>query len=370
MTTVKKKITTNTRVIKDLLTRYKDTFSALCELINNSLQASSTEVNITIDYSNGISKSPVNNIVIKDNGNGVPYSDFERKILEIGTTVKEGGQGIGRFGALQIGESMKIETVAYDEKEKAFSKVKFLLQAEEIQDSQFNEIEFKIDYDYFKEENLNTYYQVSITNLYHGGQVKISRKNKIVESFLSKNIKQALFEKYPLEIFHKGIKFKVNEELLQKEDFVIGKPCIKKEVYTDKKGIAQDMSFYFYNVTANLNKVKVFFQIDNAGLKTVAHEYTYPSDWYTPDLGTWFIYVDSPLFNSDLFRNIDIESLGFDEIKNLREFIKTQINEFFKAKNRKFENFLTRLEKDKAYPYRDNKAASNTQEILLKRLPI
>lgn len=368
MTTVKKKITTNTRVIKDILTRYKDTFSALCELINNSLQASSTEINIIIDYNDGISKSPLNSIILKDNGYGVPYSDFERKILEIGTTVKEGGQGIGRFGALQIGESMKINTVSYDEKEKAFSKVEFLLQAEEIQDSQFNEIEFKIDYDYFREKNLNTYYQISITNLYHGSQIKISRKNKIVESFLYKNIKQALFEKYPLEIFHKGIKFRVNDELLQKENFVIGKPGIKKEIYTDKKGVSKEMSFYFYNVKANLNKIKVFFQIDNAGLKTVAHEYTYSSDWYTPDLGTWFIYVDSPLFNSDLFRNIDIESLGFDEIKNIREFIKNKINDFFKGKNKKFENFLKRLETDKAYPYRDNKPASDAQEILFKKV--
>jgi hypothetical protein len=32
---VTEQISTNSRVIKDLLTKYKDTFTAMCELINN-----------------------------------------------------------------------------------------------------------------------------------------------------------------------------------------------------------------------------------------------------------------------------------------------------------------------------------------------
>ena len=94
----------------------------------------------------------------------------------------------------------------------------------------------------------------------------------------------------------------------------------------------------------------MFFCIDNAGIQTVAHEYTYSSDWYTPDLGTWFIYIESPFFNGDLFRNIDMDGLGDDEIRNLKEFTKDTINDFFKAKNKRFEKFIYELSSDKYYP--------------------
>src|SRR5690242_14821501 len=95
---------TNSRVIKDLLTQYKNTFYAFCELINNSIQAGSSLIDIKIDYpKTELTKAPLKSIVIKDNGNGVSLSDFEKKILEIGTDVKKDGQGVGRFAALQIG---------------------------------------------------------------------------------------------------------------------------------------------------------------------------------------------------------------------------------------------------------------------------
>ncbi|NJX16832.1 hypothetical protein [Tamlana crocina] len=113
----------------------------------------------------------------------------------------------------------------------------------------------------------------------------------------------------------------------------------------------------------------MFFQTDNAGLKSVAHEYTYSSDWYTPDLGTWFIYIESPMLNTDLFRNLDLETLGEAEINNLKNTIKETINDFFKAKNKRFEKFLKNLENDKYYPYQNNEhPASKSQEVLFKKV--
>lgn len=115
---------TNSRVIKDLLTQYKNTFYAFCELINNSIQANSTVIDIKVDYAKSeLTKSPIKGITIRDNGNGVSLSDFDKKILEIGTDVKKGGQGVGRFAALQIGSSIEIETVGHDEKLKKYTKV-------------------------------------------------------------------------------------------------------------------------------------------------------------------------------------------------------------------------------------------------------
>ena len=46
-----------------------------------------------------------------------------------------------------------------------------------------------------------------------------------------------------------------------------------------------------------------------------------------------------------MFRNLDLETLGEVEINNLKNTIKETINEFFKAKNKRFEKFLKDLEK-------------------------
>src|SRR5690606_34668559 len=84
---------------------------------------------------------------------------------------------------------------------------------------------------------------------------------------------------------------------------------------------------------------------------------------------TWFIYIESPMLNSDLFRNLDLETLGEAEVKNLKDTIKDTINNFFKAKNKRFEKFIVSLERDKYYPYQNNDyPASQSQEILFKKV--
>lgn len=369
MKTARKKITTNTRVIKDLLTKYKDTFQAFKELINNAIQAEATKIEISIEYVNQANlKAPIKSIEILDNGYGVSFNEFDKKILEIGTTVKQKGQGIGRFSALQIGELMHIETIGYDSEKKEFSLSKFGIDTIDFHDAQLEATEFKVDYEYFGNKKKVTYYKVNIENLHHNKQETIAKRNLINEKFLEQNINQAIFENYPFQIFHNLVKFVINNVEIKRSDFVIGEPSKKPIVYIDKKGKEHKIDFYFYNIKSLLNKVKVFYQTDNEDLKSVAHEFTYSSDWYTPDLGTWFIYVSSPFLNNDLFRNLDIESLGEEEVKNLKNTVKEVINDFFKAKNKRFEKFLTSLEKDKYYPYIDEEPASKTQEVLFKKI--
>lgn len=369
MKTTRKKITTNTRVIRDLLTKYKDTFQAFKELINNSVQAEASRIEINIDYVNQADlKAPIKSIEIIDNGYGVPYNEFDNRILEIGTTVKQKGQGIGRFSALQIGELMHIETIGYDKQKNEFSFTKFGLDTIDFQDSQLEDTEFKVDYEYYGNQKKNTFYKVIIENLHHNKQEKLFKRNLINEKFLEQNIKQSIFENYPFQIFHNIVNFVINNIELKRSDFVIGKPSKKTIDYFDKKGKEHKINFYFYNIISSLNKVKVFYQTDNEDLKSVAHEYTYSSDWYTPDLGTWFIYVTSPFLNNDLFRNLDIENLGEEELNSLKNTVKEVINDFFKAKNKRFDKFLNSLEKDKYYPYIDEKPASKTQEVLFKKV--
>lgn len=363
---VTEQISTNSRVIKDLLTKYKDTFTAMCELINNSIQANANKIELTIDYNSSLAlKSPISKITLKDNGIGITSSDFKKKILEIGTDVKKGGQGVGRFGALQLGEKLTIETVGYDNSSNKFTKVVFPLDASQITSS-LSKVNFEYDTETLSKSK--TYYKVTIENLHHNKQGKVIKKNQISEQFLQQNINQSIFEKYPFQVFNKEVQFFINDNPLNPQDFVIGEPSIKKTEFIDKKGNSFEFNFRFYQINSQLNKVKVFFCIDNAGIQTVAHEYTYSSDWYTPDLGTWFIYIESPFFNGDLFRNIDMDGLGDDEIKNLKDFTKDTINEFFKAKNKRFEKFINELSSDKYYPTSFEAELSKSRELVFQKV--
>ncbi|MGL5561579.1 MAG: ATP-binding protein, partial [Tannerellaceae bacterium] len=369
MKSIVKHITTNTRLLDSILTNYKNTFYALCELINNSLQAEARKVEISIDYNSAsdVNTSPIRSIVIKDDGHGVPYSEFDKRILDIGANVKDGGLGIGRFAAIQIGALLHIETVAFDPIENKYSITKFPLNADDLTGKQFNEIDFNVEYDYLEGDH-NSYYKVTIENMHHSSQSTVPKKKRIDSKLQESVIKEAIFERYIDYIFNNSIQFIINGSVINKSDFIIGQPSLKTIDFTSQKGETKPIKFRFYNIKVPLNKVKVFFTINNAGLQTVAHEYTYSSDWYTPDLGTWYIYLDSPLFDSDTFRNLDLEALAEEDVKALKDKTKTVINDFFKAQNKRFDKFIKTLESDSAYPYKQQQPKSGTQEVLFKKI--
>jgi hypothetical protein len=366
---IKKKITTNSRVLSDLLTKYKNTFHAFCELINNSIQASAKQIEIKIEYSSGkeLTASTIKSLSVKDNGHGVSLNEFEHKILEVGTTAKTDGQGIGRFGALQLGSKVEIDTIAWDDSIKKFTRVFLPIDTENFQQKGLKDIDFIVTEEVLDGKH-DSYYLATIKNLYHGKQEKVPKKNCIASELLKDNIRLSLFEKYPFQIFNNTVIFLVNNKKLSREEFIYDKPKIKKQIYTNTKGEDVKINFYFYNIKLSLPKVKVFFQIENGGIKSVAHEFTYSSDWYSPELGAWFIYVESPMFNSDLFRNIDLDELGDEELGKLKNFIKSNINDFFISINRKFELFNEKLTKDTYNPHKDQKPASETQEFLFRKV--
>lgn len=369
MKSIDKTLTTNTRVIKNHFTKYSDTFKAFKELINNAIQAQAKNIKINISYDDSLKyKSGIEKISILDDGTGVSYSDFGRKILQIGTNVKEKGQGIGRFSAFQIGELMKIETVAYDEKEKKYSKVIFGIDTLDLEDIELEKTKLKVDVKHFDEVKVHSYYQVEIENLHHNSPSKTAKGNTISTDFLSENIRQSLFESYPYEIFNEKVAFYVNDVKLSKTDFVIDTPILNKVEHIDTFGKKHNIDFLFYNIKSPLNKVKVFYQADNADLKSVAHEFTYSSNWHTPDLGTWFIYIESEFFSVDLFRNLDLETLGDEEVKKLSSLVKETINSFFKKRNKRFDKFVNNLENDRFYPYKKDKPASESQEVVFKKV--
>ncbi|MBS1635931.1 MAG: ATP-binding protein [Bacteroidetes bacterium] len=358
--------TTNSRIIKDYLTQYKNTFYAFCELINNAIQVKAKNIEIEIDYAKSeVTKAPIKKITIKDNGHGVPISEFDKRILEVGTDVKTDGLGVGRFAALQIGSHMEIETVAFDETLKKFTKVTLPINSTLFKNQSMTALNFP-----GKKEVLDTktnpYYQVQIKALHHNQNQKTDRKNIIAKELMADNIRLSLFERYPYEIFNETVQFSVNGKKLKKTEFIHDKPVIKKEKFIDMLGNEHKMHFYFYKVKLNDNKAKVFFQLENAGLKTVATSFLYSSEWLSRDMGSWFIYVESPFFTADVFRDIDMDELGDDGIGKLKTFAKEVITQFFISINKEFETFTIKLKE--AYPgYEEANSSSETQKLLFEQ---
>lgn len=159
-----RKLTTNSRLVNELFANYISTFTAFCELINNSIQAKSKNIWIDLDYTpeDEIHPLVIKNISIKDDGVGVHISEIENKLLDIGTANKDGGKGIGRFASFQIGQKIDIETVAYSTKEKNFSKVVIPLSFDSFgKNINASEIEIDTKEEILKGTNYNPYYKVN-----------------------------------------------------------------------------------------------------------------------------------------------------------------------------------------------------------------
>jgi len=219
------------------------------------------------------------------------------------------------------------------------------------------------------EEELNgkheTYYQVQIENLYDSTVTDNEPKKKIIDKFLGNNIQDAIFERYPLKIFNKDVTFHINETPLDPNTFIVGKPGKKVIPYTDKKGDEHKVRFNFIQIR-NFDKIKAFLTTNNAGIQTIANGFEYEATWLSPKIGGWFIYIESDTLPADMYRNIDLDGLD-ESVRHYKAFIKDSLNEFFKEKNKEFDNFSEKLKKDEYYPYKE-KASSQSKVLLFDKL--
>jgi hypothetical protein len=361
-------LTTNSRLVHEIFARYLNTFNAFCELINNSIQAKSKNIRIDIEYTpdEELYPLPIKKISIKDDGIGVHVSEIEQKLFNIGTTIKDGGKGIGRFASFQIGQNIDIETVAYSSEEKNFSKVQIPLSVDSFtKNINVSEVSIDTTEEILSGKNYNPYYQVKISNLYDANITEKETKKKISDKFLKGNIEDAIFEHYPLKIFNREIIFSINEKKLDPNDFVVGQPIKKIFDFVDSKGQEHKVLFDFMQIK-KYERIKVFLTTQNAELNTIASGFDYDANWLSPKIGGWFIYVQSNTLSSDIYRNIDFDDLD-PEWKKFREFIKDNLNLFFKDKNAEFDNFSEKLKKDEFYPYKE-KVSSKSKEILFDKL--
>ena len=189
-------MSTHPRLLKDVLTQYKSTFVALKELINNSIQANAKRIEINLLPTDcdedSINFHPIDSIQVIDDGDGIPYSQFHERIMKVATDNKAGGLGIGRFGALQIGRTMSINTVGYETEAKKYTTTSIVLETSLFQNGELQELEIPCNTSE-STEYIKTYYAVAISNLYQYEQTT-KKKNKLSCEFDSlPNFKQALF---------------------------------------------------------------------------------------------------------------------------------------------------------------------------------
>lgn len=364
---MKRKFTTNSRLVNELFANYISTFTAFCELINNSIQAGAKNIWIDLEYTKPDEFHPllIKKITIKDDGFGVHIKEIEKKILDIGTANKDGGKGIGRFAAFQIGKTIEIETIGFDSAKKSFSKVNIPLKFEYFSGNiNVSEIDIETKEEILKGKHA-TYYSVSISDLYDSTITEQEPKKKIIDKFLEDKIEDSIFERYPLKTFNNEISFFINGKKIDPKDFVMGFPVKKSIKYIDKKGVEHEVFFDFMQIK-KIDRIKVFLTTKNAGIQTIASGFEYDAFWLTPKIGGWFIYIGSNTLNSDLYRNIDLDGLD-ENVKHYKEFVKTQLNEFFKEKNSEFDNFTEKLKRDEFYPYRE-KSSSRSKVILFDKV--
>lgn len=346
---------TNARIISKVLTKYRNTFFALKELINNSIMAKATRIEISFvpeGTEQMLQYRPVNEIIVKDNGVGVPYSDFYKSIMEVATDNKADGLGIGRFGGLQIGKKMTIETVAYDAVCGAYTKTAVSISLDDFQGDDLSNKEFVVRKETLKKA-VNSYYKVHISDLYHYDS-KCPLKNKLVNEFVSvEDFSNKLFQHYPLYIFDEKLTFLVNGRELNRLDFVVDDPRRKELEYTDTEGKSHNVIFYYYSLRLEDNKVRLFLQVNSGDVDTTALELTYNTIWYSPIMGAQYVIIQSDYITKDLCDNFILADFREKEWDNFASFIKDSIDHYYKEGDLKYNSFLRELSSDKHYPFND-----------------
>ncbi len=361
--------TINKRLFSELFARHRDTFVAFCELLNNALQAEAKEIRITLTRSpaDRLSETLYESITIRDNGVGVSKTEFRWKILEIATDAKEGGKGIGRFAALQLGAAMRIETVAFDLVEKCFYQT-----AVTINSTGWDELKtldkIRLDVEHNKLEEQKPYYEVKITNFYGDTVTRRDTHKRVHKDLTPENIEAALFARYADTIVRKATKFIVNDKLIDPANYVIGDVESIAEEFMALDGSTHPIRYQFMLVKSTEGNHRIFLRVENSGIQTVAQTFNYDVD--IPEDNRWFVFVDSPYFdsNSDPFRNL-VLSEGLDpNATHLLDTIKSYVDTFLAKRYEHYRTFLEQLKADEFYPYKEKKSSSQTRAAVFNQL--
>lgn len=344
-----KKFTTDPHLIKQTLSNYSNTFVALKELIINSMQAFAKTIKISFEGdSPDIVGHAITAITIWDDGHGLPYSKFDQSFMNIGTHNKKDGHGVGRFAAFQLGQVMEIESAAFDPQINKYTKIHVRLDVRQLTQSlEHTDVEVDVEE---SDAQMEQYYQVRITDLYNNEQ-SCARKNRLGKYFEESEFKRLIFEEYAFSIFEDKVKFYINDNQIEKQEYIEEPPYTRDIPYMDVKGVAHTITYHFYRLKLVKKDISVLVQSKFENTYLTARRYGYACKWHTPDLGAWFIYVNSDMLNNETIPDLDFDELGNRETTSILSNIRQIIDEFFRERNKEYDAFVTKLMEDEHYPY-------------------
>jgi hypothetical protein len=359
---------TNGRLLSQVFSSYGTTFDALCELINNSIQADAKKIKIEIDLVSSDDPGPnaCTEYRVIDDGKGVSALDFEQKILEIATDVKHGGKGIGRFAAFQIGSTVSIETTAYDIQLKKYTNTALTLNANSLSIKDLSSYEVDIITTELEKRKGATFYKVSIKDFWGKEETENNPKKAFISKLLPGKLEEALFLKYSTLIITDKITFFVNNIKIEKNSFLVDEPETDNFDFEFSDDTTSNIGLEYIHYKGKNKNIILSYRIDNNGLKLSGFEDLIGLEY--PDDNAWLVHIDSDKFTpkSDIFRNLPFEGMDTDLAK-LKDEVRLTVREFIKEKHKDYFAFKQTLVNDNYYPYR-NSTPSGAKEIAFNQL--
>lgn len=364
--------TINKRLISGVLTKYRTTFEAFCELLTNAIHAGAANIVVSIEASDLFGSTAdvsFKSITIRDDGSGVSRSEFKSKILDIATESKQaqGGKGVGRFAAIQLGSRMEIETVAKDPLDNKTYRTRLVVDTKDWQSgSALDQIPLEIDQTEILEP-CQSYYQVTISNFYSSKATKEEKHLRMLKCFSNRDIERAIFERYTDVILRGRTRFAINGNVIVAKDHVIGEIVNRSGGFKAHDGEYHPLEFQYMQVKAKENGHKIFLRVENGDISTVAHSYDYTGD--IPAENQWIAFVDSSYFGSDtdVCRGLFMSDLNPDT-EIVTNAIKDSVDAFFTETYATYYDFTSKLKNDAAYPYRQKSASSLTRASVFNQL--
>ena len=365
---MKKTFKINGRLLSQIFPSYNTNFDAICELINNSIQANADKIKIEIDLVSDDTPSPnaCTEYRIIDNGNGVSISDFEQKILEIATDVKHGGKGIGRFAAFQLGATVSIDTTAYDIQLKKYTNTAVTLNANSLLIKDISSYKFDIITTELEKKKAVTYYTISIKDFWDEVETENNPKKKFINKLLPGKLEEALFLKYSALIITDKITFFVNNIKLEKDSFLVEKPETANFNFEFSDNTTSNIALEYIHYKGKNKNIILSYRVDNNGIKLSGFEDLIGMEY--PDENAWLVHIDSEVFTpkSDVFRNLPLDGMD-EDLAKLKAEVRATVREFIKEKHKEFFAFKQTLVNDNYYPYR-NTSTSGAKEITFNQL--
>ena len=302
-------------------------------------------------------------IIIEDDGVGVPFNEFDKRIMELATDSREEGNGVGRFSALQIGKVMNIKTVGYDKEQSKFTTTEVTFNVADFR-GQLENKELDV-YSTTSEEKLETGFRVEIKSLFNN-EPNCKLKNVLAPAFREENFPNSIFEVYHQYILNDKVKFIFNNKEITKEDFIEGETRTFSREYHDLKGKVCSINFKIYTLKVKIEKsIRVFLENNSPNAVIPVTRFKYNSVWVAPEQESQYIIVSSDAITDDLRDRYDMSDGEDPSWKNFSKFLKSQIDEYYKKSNAKYNSFVDSLRLDKSYPFSNEEIEENGLEIQL-----